>query len=112
MMKVAIFLLFVVLIASQYSRAQTQRHICTPNGVIKSSTESLVSSVLSTVELDCTSVSARGADASCPSGYKATGCACGMDCESWDIRDNAACHCQCENIESTSAQCCRIGLVG
>ncbi|XP_015282910.1 PREDICTED: resistin-like [Gekko japonicus] len=112
MMKVAIFLLFVVLIPSQYTHAQSCTIDNAINLMIKSSTESLVSSVLSKVKLDCTSVSARGADVSCPSGYLATACACGMACGSWDIRGDAACHCQCANIDWTSARCCKTRVVG
>ncbi|KAL8213422.1 UNVERIFIED_CONTAM: hypothetical protein K2H54_064401 [Gekko kuhli] len=116
MMKVAIFLLFALLTPSQYTCAQSCPHSCAVDNVInlmiKSSAESLVSSVLSKLEFACTSVSARGADVSCPPGYKATGCACGMACGSWDIRSNTACHCQCKNIDWTSAQCCKVDRVG
>ncbi|XP_060094337.1 resistin [Heteronotia binoei] len=107
-----IFLLFAVLIPSQCTSAQS----CTVDNVInlmiKSSTDSLVSSILSKVDLTCTNVVSRGADVSCPSGYKATACACGMACGSWDIRGNSDCHCQCQNIDWTSARCCRFALVG
>nr|XP_056722855.1 resistin-like [Euleptes europaea] len=115
MMKVAIFLLFAVLIPSQYTRAQSCTQSCTVDNVInlmiKSSTEALVTSVLSKLDITCTSVNSRGANVSCPSGYKATSCACGMACGSWDIRGNTACHCQCQNIDWTSAQCCKLGLM-
>uniref|UniRef100_A0A8C7DZR5 Uncharacterized protein n=1 Tax=Naja naja TaxID=35670 RepID=A0A8C7DZR5_NAJNA len=37
-----------------------------------------------------------------------TSCACGMACGSWDIRQDSICHCQCANIDWTSARCCKI----
>ncbi|XP_048346849.1 resistin-like [Sphaerodactylus townsendi] len=115
-MKTAIFLLFVALIPSQYIRAQSCAQSCAVDNVInlmiKSSSEALGTSALSKLDIICTSVTSRGADAFCPSGYKPTGCACGMACGSWDIRGNSACHCQCQNIDWTSARCCKLGLVG
>uniref|UniRef100_A0A8C3FQ47 Resistin n=1 Tax=Chrysemys picta bellii TaxID=8478 RepID=A0A8C3FQ47_CHRPI len=45
-----------------------------------------------------------------PTGYKPTGCACGMGCGSWDIRTDSTCHCQCSGIDWTAARCCKIGL--
>ncbi|XP_054833692.1 resistin-like [Eublepharis macularius] len=115
MMKIIIVLLLAVLIPPQYTRAQSCTQSCTVDNVInlmvKSSAEAIVSSILSKVDMICTNVSARGADVSCPSGYKATSCACGMACGSWDIRGNSDCHCQCRNIDWTSARCCKIGLL-
>uniref|UniRef100_A0A8D0G8U0 Uncharacterized protein n=1 Tax=Sphenodon punctatus TaxID=8508 RepID=A0A8D0G8U0_SPHPU len=40
-----------------------------------------------------------------------TGCACGMACGSWDIRAETTCHCQCSNIDWTSARCCKIEIL-
>ncbi|XP_025048556.1 resistin isoform X2 [Alligator sinensis] len=65
---------------------------------------------VNSAELVCTDVNARGSLVSCPSGFKATACACGMGCGSWDIRSDTSCHCQCQGIDWTSARCCRIQL--
>ncbi|XP_059589089.1 resistin-like [Alligator mississippiensis] len=61
-------------------------------------------------ELVCTNVVDNGSLASCPNGYIATGCSCGMACGSWDIHANSTCQCQCQGIDWTSARCCRIQL--
>ncbi|XP_078242003.1 resistin [Pogona vitticeps] len=80
------------------------------NQKIQAAVDAKVSEVLRTAQMICTNVSARGADVSCPSGYKPTSCACGMGCGSWDIRSDTVCHCQCASIDWTSARCCRVGL--
>ncbi|XP_042307133.1 resistin [Sceloporus undulatus] len=113
MMKVIVFLLFAVLIPAKYASAQT---CCTVDRaideMIKAAIDSKVSAALEKAQLTCTSVSARGADVTCPLGYKATGCACGMACGSWDIRGDNQCHCQCANIDWTAARCCKVVVVG
>ncbi|XP_061477844.1 resistin-like isoform X1 [Rhineura floridana] len=115
-MKYTIFLLFAVLMFAKYSSAQECPIKCAIesliNQKIQSSVDATVSSFLAKTELICTTASARGADAHCPSGHKATGCACGMACGSWDIRGETSCHCQCAKIDWTSARCCRVGIVG
>uniref|UniRef100_M3XGR8 Resistin n=2 Tax=Latimeria chalumnae TaxID=7897 RepID=M3XGR8_LATCH len=61
-------------------------------------------------KLVCTDVSSRGDVATCPTGSKPTSCSCGMACGSWDIRNDQTCHCQCNNIDWTSARCCKIAF--
>ncbi|XP_044129550.1 uncharacterized protein LOC122922861 isoform X1 [Bufo gargarizans] len=41
-------------------------------------------------------------------GYMAASCSCGMGCGSWDIQGTNKCHCQCGNMDWTTAVCCRI----
>ncbi|KAJ7316179.1 hypothetical protein JRQ81_002341 [Phrynocephalus forsythii] len=110
-MKVSVFLLIAVLIPAKCS---CDHHECAVDSVInqkiQAAIDSKVSAALKNVQLICVDVSARGADVTCPSGYKPTGCACGMACGSWDIRGNTACHCQCANIDWTAARCCQVGL--
>ncbi|XP_008102432.1 resistin isoform X1 [Anolis carolinensis] len=109
-MKAILVLLFVVLIPAKYASAQR----CPVEDAIDAKISAAIDSKVSILvpELSCTSVSARGADVSCPSDYKATGCACGMACGSWDIRGETQCHCQCANIDWTSARCCKVVLSG
>ncbi|XP_077334763.1 resistin-like [Lithobates pipiens] len=57
--------------------------------------------------LECTSMTSPGSEVSCPSGYVATSCSCGMGCGSWDIKSSSQCHCQCGNMDWTAAVCCR-----
>ncbi|XP_034960687.2 resistin-like isoform X1 [Zootoca vivipara] len=112
MMKFAIFLFFVVLIPAKYASAQTCVIESLINERVQAAVDSKVSSILAKVQLTCTGTSAPGADAICPSGYLATGCACGMACGSWDIRGDNACHCQCARIDWTAARCCKVAIVG
>nr|XP_028576849.1 resistin-like isoform X2 [Podarcis muralis] len=117
MMKLIVFVLLAVLIPAKYaSDQQSCGYPCIPesqiNQKIQEAVDSKVSSVLLKSQLVCTDAFARAADAHCPSGHKATGCACGMACGSWDIRDDTVCHCQCANIDWTSARCCKVGIVG
>ncbi|XP_073524213.1 resistin-like [Phyllobates terribilis] len=56
----------------------------------------------------CIDVNAKGALASCPPDFIPFSCSCGMACGSWDIRNQNTCHCQCSNIDWTSARCCKI----
>ncbi|KAM4054243.1 resistin-like beta [Anomaloglossus baeobatrachus] len=56
----------------------------------------------------CTNVSEKGALVSCPPDYIPYSCSCGSACGSWDIRNENTCHCQCNNIDWTSARCCKI----
>uniref|UniRef100_A0A8C3FMN2 Resistin n=1 Tax=Chrysemys picta bellii TaxID=8478 RepID=A0A8C3FMN2_CHRPI len=43
-------------------------------------------------------------------GDKPTDCACGMGCDSWYIRMNSTCYCQCGGINWTAMRCCKIVL--
>nr|DBA23852.1 TPA: hypothetical protein GDO54_014726 [Pyxicephalus adspersus] len=56
----------------------------------------------------CMSVNQRGAYATCPPDYSTTACACGSACGSWDIQSENTCHCQCANMDWTTARCCKI----
>nr|XP_060615808.1 resistin-like [Anolis sagrei ordinatus] len=109
-MKAILVLLFAVLIPAKYASAQT----CSVDSALDAKINAAIDSKVSMLvpELSCTSVSAQGADVFCPSGYKATGCSCGMACGSWDIRGENQCHCQCANIDWTSARCCKVSLSG
>uniref|UniRef100_A0A8D0BHU5 Resistin n=1 Tax=Salvator merianae TaxID=96440 RepID=A0A8D0BHU5_SALMN len=113
MMKIAVLLLFATLLSAKHASAQS---CCGIDNLIdqkiQAAVQSAVSAVTSKAQLICLNVSSRGADVSCPSGYKATSCACGMACGSWDIRGESGCHCQCSGIDWTSARCCKVGLNG
>ncbi|XP_026551869.1 resistin [Pseudonaja textilis] len=108
MKKLFIFLLFTVLLFEKYANSQT----CEIDNVIELKTKKIINSsvpsYLSKLQLVCQNVSARGAFVACPSGFLPTSCACGMACGSWDIRQDLICHCQCANIDWTSARCCKI----
>uniref|UniRef100_A0A8C4XHZ9 Resistin n=1 Tax=Erpetoichthys calabaricus TaxID=27687 RepID=A0A8C4XHZ9_ERPCA len=39
-----------------------------------------------------------------------TGCACGYGCGSWDIQNEMTCHCQCANMDWTTARCCKLNF--
>uniref|UniRef100_A0A8C8SNL0 Resistin n=1 Tax=Pelusios castaneus TaxID=367368 RepID=A0A8C8SNL0_9SAUR len=109
MMKAAIFLALALLVSAYHVDAQC----LIDNAVdlkVQAAVSSIVSSTLAKAKLFCQNVSARGALVSCPGGYKATACSCGMACGSWDIRSDATCHCQCGGIDWTSARCCKIGV--
>ncbi|XP_051776695.1 resistin-like gamma isoform X1 [Erpetoichthys calabaricus] len=60
--------------------------------------------------LSCTSVQTQGSFATCPTGYSPTGCACGYGCGSWDIQNEMTCHCQCANMDWTTARCCKLNF--
>ncbi|XP_028907409.1 resistin-like [Ornithorhynchus anatinus] len=75
---------------------------------IQMALEQHVSAALNKSQFLCTSVTTRGNLASCPLGYLATGCSCGFACGSWDIRSEITCHCQCANMDWTSARCCHL----
>ncbi|XP_053154609.1 resistin [Hemicordylus capensis] len=109
MMKVIMCLLFAVLISAHYTRAQCCLIDNAIDLKVKELTKSIEASLVSKLQMICTDVSSRGALVTCPSGYVATGCSCGSACGSWDIRSNTICHCQCANIDWTSARCCKIG---
>uniref|UniRef100_A0A8C6GN55 Resistin like gamma n=1 Tax=Mus spicilegus TaxID=10103 RepID=A0A8C6GN55_MUSSI len=61
-----------------------------------------------TKTFSCTSITASGRLASCPSGMTVTGCACGYGCGSWDIRNGNTCHCQCSTMDWATARCCQL----
>ncbi|XP_072269741.1 resistin-like [Pyxicephalus adspersus] len=82
-------------------------HGCDEACTVENAIKYLVEHTYPVPELDCTTVNARGADVSCPTGYLATGCSCGMACGSWNLVGKSQCHCQCANIDWTSAVCCR-----
>ncbi|KAM4676601.1 resistin-like gamma [Discoglossus pictus] len=58
-------------------------------------------------ELSCEDSKANGAYARCKRGFVVTGCACGMGCGSWNVENGNGCHCQCSNMDWTTARCCR-----
>ncbi|XP_040276709.1 resistin-like [Bufo bufo] len=69
---------------------------------------SIVSQYSKNIKFECKSISDGSAYSSCPSGYIAASCSCGMSCGSWDIQGSNKCHCQCGNMDWTTAVCCRI----
>ncbi|XP_053236147.1 resistin-like beta [Podarcis raffonei] len=112
MMKFTIFLIFAVVFPAKYASPQSCVIDTLIDGKIQAAIDSKVHSILAKRRLICTTAFSHGANAYCPSGYLATGCACGMACGSWDIRGDATCHCQCANIDWTSARCCKVAIVG
>ncbi|KAM3925444.1 resistin-like [Leptodactylus fuscus] len=71
---------------------------------------SVVAQHISKLDLDCTFSHDRSSYASCPSGYKAVSCSCGMGCGSWDVQSPNRCHCQCGGMDWTTATCCKVKL--
>ncbi|XP_070790534.1 resistin-like beta [Pituophis catenifer annectens] len=108
MKKLFIFLLFTVLLFEKYANTQT----CAIDSVIELKIKQIIASTVPSYiprpEMACQDVKASGATASCPSGFIPTSCACGMGCGSWDIRYNSVCHCQCANMDWTTARCCKV----
>ncbi|NP_001186158.1 resistin precursor [Oryctolagus cuniculus] len=78
------------------------------NEKIKDGTSSLFLSGTRSLNLECRTVTSRGALATCPGGYSVTSCTCGSACGSWDVRAETTCHCQCAGMDWTGARCCRI----
>ncbi|XP_018123336.1 resistin-like beta [Xenopus laevis] len=76
------------------------------NGIIKS----MVVSIVEKSEINCIDVRGSGSLASCPADTTVVSCACGMGCGSWDIQSKTTCHCQCANMDWTSARCCKIQI--
>ncbi|KAE8637007.1 hypothetical protein XENTR_v10003263 [Xenopus tropicalis] len=74
------------------------------NSLIKS----MVASALEKTEIDCIDARGNGAYATCPAGTMVVSCACGMGCGSWDIQSKSTCHCQCGNMDWTTARCCKV----
>ncbi|XP_032067637.1 resistin-like [Thamnophis elegans] len=108
MKKLFIFLLFTVLLFEKYANTQ----ICEVDRAIESKIEkiiaSTVSSYLSKVKMVFQDVKTPGAYAYCPSGFIPTSCACGYGCGSWNIIHNSGCHCQCANMDWTTARCVKL----
>ncbi|XP_062979327.1 resistin [Elgaria multicarinata webbii] len=104
MMKTILFLLFAGFVSATWAYTPT----CEVDDVLDRKITEAIKSTASNSQLVCQSVTTRGADATCPSGFKPTGCACGMACGSWDIRGDITCHCQCAGIDWTNARCCKI----
>ncbi|XP_063783170.1 resistin-like [Pseudophryne corroboree] len=71
------------------------------------SIKSLVSDYCKAPNLQCKYITERSADASCPPGHIVTGCSCGQSCGSWNVVDSTKCHCQCANMDWTTAVCCK-----
>ncbi|NP_001372655.1 resistin isoform b precursor [Homo sapiens] len=83
---------------------------------------SLIFRAISSIGLECQSVTSRGDLATCPrasqlrvhapvfraAGFAVTGCTCGSACGSWDVRAETTCHCQCAGMDWTGARCCRV----
>ncbi|XP_053304947.1 resistin-like [Spea bombifrons] len=83
---------------------------CTLNDLLSLNNlmKSMAATVLENARIVCTDVTQKGANAACPADSTPTGCACGMGCGSWDIQSQTTCHCQCANIDWTSARCCKV----
>nr|XP_033813403.1 resistin-like beta [Geotrypetes seraphini] len=105
-MKVTGCFLLIVLLESGFVAADPEK--CTISDLL--TLESICKSKESTCncKLACTDVVANGALATCPTGNIPTSCSCGMACGSWDIRNGTSCHCQCNNMDWTSARCCNL----
>ncbi|XP_063152565.1 resistin isoform X2 [Candoia aspera] len=100
------FLLLAVLLSAKYASAQKSL----VDLKIQESVAVKVASELEKAQLVCRDVKYQGTVATCPSGFKPTGCACGMGCGSWDIRADSTCHCQCIGMDWTTARCCKVAL--
>ncbi|XP_069086457.1 resistin-like isoform X2 [Pleurodeles waltl] len=107
-MKSAIFLGVVLLLLPGFLAACSECCSFKDLENLQSLITSMAPAILKEVRTECIEISARGALATCPSGYTPYACACGMGCGSWDIRDKQTCHCQCANIDWTNAHCCKI----
>ncbi|XP_072456984.1 resistin isoform X2 [Notamacropus eugenii] len=77
------------------------------NKKMEEQASSYVLAALQKLRMTCSSVTSRGALASCPSGSIVTGCSCGSACGSWDVREPTTCHCQCAGMDWTTARCCQ-----
>ncbi|XP_030072343.1 resistin-like beta [Microcaecilia unicolor] len=101
-MKVIIFFLLIVLLESGFVAANPDQ--CTISDL--ETLEKFCKPKECECKLSCSSVKANGAYATCPTGKTAAACSCGMACGSWDIQNEATCHCQCSGIDWTTARCC------
>ncbi|XP_073524210.1 uncharacterized protein [Phyllobates terribilis] len=91
-----------------YRPESTQAESAPPEPRILSNIEDEATTILKNCKIVCTDVAERGALAFCPPDFVPLSCSCGMACGSWDIRNQNTCHCQCSNIDWTSARCCKI----
>ncbi|KAM6216741.1 resistin [Rhynchocyon petersi] len=78
------------------------------NQKIQKGTSFLISEAVNNIQLDCRSVTSRGALATCPAGFVVSACTCGSGCGSWDVRAETTCHCQCARMDWTGARCCSL----
>ncbi|KAG8431049.1 hypothetical protein GDO86_019492 [Hymenochirus boettgeri] len=109
-MKFCLLLIFLVT-AQVFSGEVSIRHNeCTMSDLLSliAEVKSLSSTVLEYGKISCIDVNQRGAYASCSADYSVTACSCGMGCGSWDIQSQTTCHCQCNNMDWTTARCCKI----
>ncbi|XP_039627983.1 resistin-like gamma isoform X1 [Polypterus senegalus] len=107
-MKIIIYLLAMAFVCSAQNDHLTLDEICAHRhgGQYQPS----ITKYLERVTLSCTSVYTRGKVSTCPTGYSPTGCACGYGCGSWDIQNEMTCHCQCANMDWTTARCCKLNI--
>ncbi|KAM4708298.1 resistin-like beta [Discoglossus pictus] len=106
-MKLCVSALVLLLVPALISGDTNQ---CTLSDLLSLSSllKSMSSLILENSQLVCSDSSAKGAYATCPTGFTPTSCACGMGCGSWDVQSKTTCHCQCANIDWTSARCCKM----
>uniref|UniRef100_A0A8C5QHM0 Resistin-like beta n=1 Tax=Leptobrachium leishanense TaxID=445787 RepID=A0A8C5QHM0_9ANUR len=72
--------------------------------------KSLADKIAGKIKLACFDVHEKTDTATCPEGSTPSSCTCGMACGSWDIRSGTTCHCQCENMDWTTARCCKTAV--
>jgi hypothetical protein len=70
----------------------------------------VVTSRLNAASLECVDVTANGADASCQSGWLATGCTAGKNYASHSIQNKVTCHTHSLAADWTTAHCCRVKI--
>ncbi|XP_030045014.1 resistin-like [Microcaecilia unicolor] len=101
---------FLLIVLLKFGFVATSPDQCTISDILslESFCRSAVSTDLTKPQITCTTISAKGAYATCPSDHIPTSCSCGMACGSWDVQNELMCHCQCNNIDWTAARCCRI----
>ncbi|KAG9466220.1 hypothetical protein GDO78_017003 [Eleutherodactylus coqui] len=99
-----------VMAVAAFSDKSTSTGQCCLNDVLSltSLLQSMVTTIMQKSKITCIDVNQKGALVSCPTDYSPVSCSCGMACGSWDIQGQRSCHCQCANIDWTSAQCCKI----
>ncbi|XP_044138925.1 trihydrophobin-like [Bufo gargarizans] len=59
-------------------------------------------------KLSCKDVMTRTNTAKCDAGYTAMSCSCGSGCGSYNFKGSDVCFCQCQNMDWTSARCCKM----
>ncbi|XP_075063088.1 resistin [Mixophyes fleayi] len=58
-------------------------------------------------QLTCTTMQSNGNTAKCPTDYVASSCSCPRGCRSQTFQGRDTCRCQCNNVDWTTACCCK-----